>query len=102
MATLDIPHDCRCSWVVVQSGVGWNCRSRLKIMNALCLHIRDHQRSRRCQGGTQRCGTPGARHDRRRRLLLFAACAGVGFAIGWKWGAPERQQEYADSLRRQR
>ena len=38
---------------------------------------------------------------KRRRLLLFAACAGVGFAIGWKWGAPERQQEYADSLRRQ-
>ena len=43
MATLDIPHDCRCSWVVVQSGVGWNCRSRLKIMNALCVHVREHQ-----------------------------------------------------------
>ena len=35
---------------------------------------------------------------KRRRLLLFAACFGLGGVIGWKWGAPERQQEYADSL----
>jgi hypothetical protein len=42
MATLDIPHECRCSWIVVQAGVGWNCRSRLKATNALCGRLREH------------------------------------------------------------
>ena len=28
---------------------------------------------------------------KRRRLLLLAACFALGGVIGWKWGAPERE-----------
>ena len=42
--TFAIPHGCLCTWSVVRPGVGWNCVSRLRYANALCRHIRDHQR----------------------------------------------------------
>jgi hypothetical protein len=44
MATLDIPPRCRCVWIVVTPGIGWNCRSWLKVTNSQCAHLREHRR----------------------------------------------------------